>query len=333
MKKEKNSSGYTFALLIVILVAVFVIFFIFKFNDEKTIGEVRNYGSSSENSAVPADVIVDVTEAATTEPSPELDFSEYELYSNYILLTDIEGNILYEKNSDERFYPASLTKIMTVIVALENLDDLDYSVQIPGYIYEYIAAEDASTAGFEAYDTVTVEDLLYGAILSSGAECCLTLADMISGTEYDFAALMNDKAEELGMDNTNYTNCTGLHNYDHYSSAEDISVLLRYALQNSEFRRIFTRDSYYTETQYNPYGIVLNSTMFSFVEDGYYPFELLGGKTGYTQEAGLCLASAAEINEKEYILVTAGADGSHMTDPYHIEDALSVYGGLAECMD
>ena len=332
MKKEKNSSGYTFALLIVILVAVFVIFFIFKFNDEKTIGEVRSNGSSSENSAVPADVIVDVTEAAT-EPSPELDFSEYELYSNYILLTDIEGNILYEKNSDERFYPASLTKIMTVIVAHENLDDLDYSVQIPGYIYEYIAAEDASTAGFEAYDTVTVEDLLYGAILSSGAECCLTLADMISGTEYDFAALMNDKAEELGMDNTNFTNCTGLHNYDHYSSAEDISVLLRYALQNSEFRRIFTRDSYYTETQYNPYGIVLNSTMFSFVEDGYYPFELLGGKTGYTQEAGLCLASAAEINEKEYILVTAGADGSHMTDPYHIEDALAVYGRLADCMD
>lgn len=332
MKKEKNSSGYTFALLIVILVAVFVIFFIFKFNDEKPIGEVRSNGSSSENSAVPADVIVDVTEAAT-EPSPELDFSEYELYSNYILLTDIEGNILYEKNSDERFYPASLTKIMTVIVALENLDDLDYSVQIPGYIYEYIAAEDASTAGFEAYDTVTVEDLLYGAILSSGAECCLTLADMISGTEYDFAALMNDKAEELGMDNTNFTNCTGLHNYDHYSSAEDISVLLRYALQNSEFKRIFTRDSYYTETQYNPYGIVLNSTMFSFVEDSYYPFELLGGKTGYTQEAGLCLASAAEINEKEYILVTAGADGSHMTDPYHIEDALTVYGRLAECMD
>lgn len=332
MKKEKNSSGYTFALLIVILVAVFVIFFIFKFNDEKTIGEVRSNGSSSENSAVPADVIVDVTEAAT-EPSPELDFSEYELYSSYILLTDIEGNIIYEKNSDERFYPASLTKIMTVIVALENLDDLDYSVQIPGYIYEYIAAEDASTAGFEAYDTVTVEDLLYGAILSSGAECCLTLADMISGTEYDFAALMNDKAEELGMDNTNFTNCTGLHNYDHYSSAEDISVLLRYALQNSEFKRIFTRDSYYTETQYNPYGIVLNSTMFSFVEDSYYPFELLGGKTGYTQEAGLCLASAAEINEKEYILVTAGADGSHMTDPYHIEDALTVYGRLAECMD
>ncbi len=332
MKKEKNSSGYTFALLIVILAAVFVIFFIFKFNDEKPIGEVRSNESSSENSAVPADVIVDVTES-TTEPSPELKFSEFELYSNNVLLTDIEGNILYEKNSDERFYPASLTKIMTVIVALENLDDLDYSVQIPGYIYEYIAAEDASTAGFEAYDTVTVEDLLYGAILSSGAECCLTLADMISGTEYDFAALMNDKAEELGMDNTNFTNCTGLHNYDHYSTAEDISVLLRYALQNSEFRRIFTRDSYYTETQYNPYGIVLNSTMFSFVEDGYYPFELLGGKTGYTQEAGLCLASAAEINEKEDILVTAGADGSHMTDPYHIEDAMTVYGRLAECMD
>lgn len=332
MKKEKNSSGYTFALLIVILAAVFVIFFIFKFNDEKPIGEVRSNESSSENSAVPADVIVDVTES-TTEPSPELKFSEFELYSNNVLLTDIKGNILYEKNSDERFYPASLTKIMTVIVALENLDDLDYSVQIPGYIYEYIAAEDASTAGFEAYDTVTVEDLLYGAILSSGAECCLTLADMISGTEYDFAALMNDKAEELGMDNTNFTNCTGLHNYDHYSSAEDISVLLRYALENPEFKRIFTRDSYYTETQYNPYGIVLNSTMFSFVEDGYYPFELLGGKTGYTQEAGLCLASAAEINEKEYILVTAGADGSHMTDPYHIEDAMTVYGRLAECMD
>lgn len=109
--------------------------------------------------------------------------------------------------------------------------------------------------GFSAYESVTYRDLLYGALLSSGAECCLTLSAYLGGSEEMYVQMMNEKAAELEMNNTHFTNSIGLHNYNHYSTAEDIAKLLIYALDNEEFREIFTSQSYYTETDYQPYGI------------------------------------------------------------------------------
>ncbi|MGN0622267.1 MAG: D-alanyl-D-alanine carboxypeptidase family protein [Porcipelethomonas sp.] len=334
MNEGKNASGRGLVLILVVLSAVFIIFFIVKFHDESPLDEKAVMGGDSsvsdELSASAAETEEPTQEP--TEPLPMPEFSDYELYSSNVYLIDSEGELLYEKNGDERIYPASLTKIMTALVALDNIDDLDETIQIPGYIYDYINSENASTAGFEAYDTVTFRDLLYGAVLESGAECCLTLTDYISGTEYDFAELMNEKADELGMTGTHFSNSTGLHAYDHYSTVRDIAVLLEYAMNNYQFRQIFTSSSYYTETEYYPYGVTLNSTVFSMADSSYDGFELLGGKTGYTDEAGLCLASAAEIDGKEYLLVTAGAEGSHYTEPYHIEDAETVYSRMAEIL-
>lgn len=179
-------------------------------------------------------------------------------------------------------------------------------------------------AGFLPGEETTLRELLYGILLPSGAECCLTAARYIAGSEDAYVELMNQRASELGMDNTHFTNCTGLQDTAHYSSPADIAVLLREALQNVTFREIFTSEYYYVQpTEQHPEGFTFWSTLFS-QEGSNTDGVILGGKTGYTQEAGLCLASLLSAGGREYILVTMGAPGSHETEPYHIEDALNV---------
>ena len=261
------------------------------------------------------------------------ELSDYldDLYSPNAVLADAEtGQILGSRNGNRKVYPASLTKIMTALTALEHIQSLDAAVTIPQDIYQDLYQEDASMAGFEAGETVTYRDLIYGALLPSGAECCLTLAVSVAGGEDDFVTLMNAKARELGMKRTHFTNCTGLQNSRHYSTAEDISKLLVYALQNPTFRQAFTSSSYTSSpTSLHPDGLTFTSTLPQSLPDpSVTGGKILGGKTGYTKDAGLCLASLAEINGREYILVTTGAPGDHQTEPYHVQDAIKVYGRI-----
>ena len=218
---------------------------------------------------------------------------------------------------------------MTAILALEKCPDLDETMTVPSDIFDAIYSEQASTAGFEAGEGVTVRDLLYGVMLPSGAECCLTLARGIAGSEEAYAELMNQKAKKIGMRSTHFVNCTGLHNDDHYSTAKDIAKLLRYALKNVDFRAIFTSQSHaMSPTNVHPDGFTVYSTMFRALGDrGFTGGQLLGGKTGNTFRAGLCLASLAEVKGKEYILVTAKAEDA---GDAHVTDALKVYGQIGE---
>lgn len=255
------------------------------------------------------------------------------LYSRNAILIFLEDDtILMQKNSEEKIYPASLTKMMTAIVAIENLPDLDEKIELTESMFHGLYEAEASMAGFQPGEQVRAIDLLYGAMLPSGAECCIALADNIAGSEQDFADLMNQKADELGMKNSHFENTTGLHNENHYTTVKDLSVLLRYALQNDVFREIFTTFHHSTPpTNKHPGGITLYSTMYEGlggqkIIDG----EILGGKTGYTDEAGLCLASLAKVGSQEYILITAGARGNHGTEQYNITDALAVYNSIRE---
>lgn len=246
------------------------------------------------------------------------------------LNSDGTGEIMAQRNAAERIYPASLTKIMTAILAIENIDDMGQRLEVPYDFFPYLYEMDASMAGFEPGETATAEALVYGIILESGAECCLALADLLAGSEEAFTGLMNDKAEELGMTDTHFSNTTGLHDTNHYTTVSDLAVLLEYALKNPEFRKIFT-SSYYTvePTNMHPDGFTMQSTLFENLGDqNIKGGRILGGKTGYTDEAGLCLASLAEVNEEEYILITAHAAGSHETEQYHINDALNAFGQL-----
>lgn len=253
------------------------------------------------------------------------------LYSPHAILVCLDDQaILMQKKSEQKIYPASLTKIMTVIVALENLPNVQEKIKLPNSIFQELYNADATMAGFQPDEKVRAIDLLYGALLPSGAECCIGLANQIAGSEQKFVRMMNQKAADLGMNNTNFHNATGLHDENHYTSVKDLAVLLDYALQNDSFREIFTSFRHSTQsTNKHPDGITFNSTMLEKLNDpSRIGGKILGGKTGYTDEAGLCLASLAKVGGKEYILVTAGAKGNYKSEQYNITDAFTVYNSL-----
>ncbi|HBM80740.1 MAG TPA: D-alanyl-D-alanine carboxypeptidase [Clostridiaceae bacterium] len=249
-----------------------------------------------------------------------------------ILIRLKDHAVLMQKNSAGKIYPASLTKMMTAIVAIENLPDMHQRIKLPKSIFQKLYKADAAMAGFQPDEEVMAIDLAYGALLPSGAECCIGLSRQIAGSEKNFVNMMNQKASYLGMNNTHFENATGLHDKNHYTTVKDMSILLSYALQNDTFREIFTSSRYTVHpTNKHPDGITFYSTMFKELKyRGITGGKILGGKTGYTDEAGLCLASFAEEGKQEYILVTAGAKGDNKSEQYNITDALSVYNSLGE---
>ena len=241
------------------------------------------------------------------------------LYSESAVLLDLDtGKIAAQKKSQEKIYPASLTKMMTVLLGLENGEDLDKQVRLSEDIFPELYEEGASMAGFLPGEHATVRDLLYGAMLPSGGECCKALAKEVAGSEEKFADLMNEKAEELGMKHTHFVNSTGLQDKKHYTTVKDLARLLEYAWKNGDFQAIFTKKSYTVPpTDGHPEGFTFYSLMFQEME-----------QSGITSDAGLCLASVGTAEDKTYALVTAKADGSHDTQPYHILDAVSVFQKL-----
>jgi len=257
--------------------------------------------------------------------------SSDKLYStNAILVRLTDSKVLLQKNSEDKIYPASLTKLMTVLVAIENLPDLNEEIRLTRSMFDGLYEANASMAGFQPDEQVRAKDLIYGVMLPSGAECCRALAYHIAGSEPDFVELMNQKAEDLGMANTHFVNASGLHDGNHYTTVRDIAILLNYALRNEDFRNVFTTFRYSTApTNKHPEGITFYSTLFDkLTEQQIADGAFLGGKTGYTAEAGLCLASLALVDEKEYILVTAGAKGNHNSQQYNVIDAFYVYNCL-----
>ena len=208
---------------------------------------------------------------------------------------------------------------MTVILGIENFDDLDEKITLTDEMFAGLYEQDATQAGFQPGEEVRVIDLLYGAMLPSGAECCIALADTISGSEADFAELMNKKARKLGMENTHFCDSTGLHNPDHYSTVREIVETSRHSTG---------------VTNIHPDGITYYSTMFKNLFDPTVTGgKILGGKTGYTSEAGHCLVSFAEIEGREYIFVSAGASGADGNTIPHIQDAVTVYNRVGVAVE
>lgn len=246
--------------------------------------------------------------------------------SNAIIVSLGGGDVLYDLSADEQIYPASLTKIMTAIIVIESGVNPNDTIVLEQDTYNQVISQNLMTAGLLPGESYSIKELLYGLILESGADCALGLAKYVSGTETEFAELMNSKAIELGMRGTHFTNSTGRHDRDHYSTVKDISALLAYSLQNDTFYKIFTSRYYETE---NPTPVTFNSTLFSKTSGEFENFRLLGGKTGYTYESGQCLASLWEAHGNYYILVTAGA---YVEDNYsetrHIMDALALMTAL-----
>lgn len=256
-----------------------------------------------------------------------------ELYStNAVLVSLSDDRVLYEKGGKGRTYPASLTKMMTVILAIEAIPDLETQITLPEELFQKLYDENASMAGFLPNENVKAVDLLYAAMLPSGAEAAEGLALYASGSIERFVERMNQKAEELGMEDTHFLNTTGLHDPNHYTTAYDMALLLRYALKNDTFRKVFTTDRYSTSpTSLHKEGITFVSTLSQALKSPEFEGgEILGGKTGYTDAAGLCLATLARKNGREYLFITTGAPGNHDTEQYNIDDAVFTYAHISD---
>ena len=238
---------------------------------------------------------------------------------NVILYNLKDDNVIYEKNPDDKVYIASLTKIMTAIVAVENIENLDEKILITGDMIDSLA-NDLSVAGFEAGEVVTYRDLLYGTLLKSGADATNILAISISGSVNEFVKLMNQKAEDLGMKNSHFENTIGIEGNSHYSSASDVASLLKYAIKNETFLEVFSSKKY---TSTNKKHDMSGPLKYITDKDGVNFEYIKGAKTGYTSKAGLCLASIAVYNDIDYLLVTIGADYENRTQ--HIEDSKKIY--------
>ncbi len=253
------------------------------------------------------------------------------LVSPYAILLDGEsGSVLASKKGDEKIFPASMVKVMTVLTAIRSISDLDATTIMSAGFYDELYAQDASRAGFEPGEEAKLCDLLYGALLPSGAECCMQLAIEAAGSENAFVELMNQNALDMGLVQTHFTNATGLHNEEQYSTPHEIGEILRTALKNKTFYQVFTTHSYTVQpTAVHPDGFTFWSSLFkNITDDSVNGGKIMGGKTGYTDEAGHCLASMAKINGKEYILVTAGWAQTDDT-MYHISDAFRAYNQIA----
>lgn len=247
-----------------------------------------------------------------------------ELSSKHAVLYNInEDKIIYELNKDEKTSIASLTKIMTTLVAIENIKNYDEKIKINSNMFIGLKEENAAVIGLQNGQTVTYNDLLYGMFVASGADATRALAISIAGSEESFVELMNNKAKEMSMNNTHFANTTGLDNDNHYSTVNDIAILLKTALKNEKFKEIFKASSYtLTDNSLTVYS-TLRKTAKNY---GYNVDYIEGAKTGFTYDAGKCLASLAidETNNIEYLLVTTNASIS-TSDAYHIKDAVDIY--------
>ena len=254
--------------------------------------------------------------------------------AQYAVLVDVtDGVVVAQKGADTRVYPASVTKVLTLLVAAERTTDLTATYEMSYTFLNDLYLQEATVAGFSSGESVTVKDMLYGCILPSGADATIGLANHLAGSEEAFAVWMNDKAAQLGLRDTHFVNSSGLHDKDHYTTALDMAVVLAAAMQNATCREVLSTYQYTTSaTPQHPDGLLLTSTLFSRMY-GTEPegATIIAGKTGYTAQAGHTMASfATGDNGHEYVFVSMdGTDKWKAT--YDAINVLTAFcGGDAE---
>lgn len=241
--------------------------------------------------------------------------NDFDITGEYVTLYNMNEDILlYSKNDTKKTSIASLTKMMTTLVAIEEIDNLDEIVTIKERDFEGTVGY--SKAGFKVGDKVTYRDLLYGIILPSGADAVNAIVNNTLG--YDkFIKKMNETAKKIGMNDTSYANPVGKDDENNYSTSNDLAKLLKYALKNETFKTIFTTKNYKTSN-----GLNLESTVNRY-ENILNTNEIKGAKSGFTKDAGRCLASITTLNNVDYLLVVIN---SSTTSPYNaVKDTITIY--------
>lgn len=292
--------------------------------------------SSSEEVSEVDDLSSVVEEPVNNYPVKSANYQDINIKgmtANTAILVDADTNeIVAGYNYEKKVYPASLTKMLTLLVAAENIQDMDATYKFTSDDIDPLIEDNASRAGFEAGETVTMKDLLYSAILVSGADGTTGLANAVAGSEEKFVELMNAKIQELGLTGTKFVNASGLHNKNHYSTAQDIAVITKAAMDNETCCEVLTATKYTTsKTKQHKDGIELTSIVAQRIE-GYYVdcdgdgeaddgISIEGGKTGFTDEAKYTLSTILDDNGHTYICVTTKSKDELKA----VEDQIAIY--------
>ena len=251
-------------------------------------------------------------------------YNEEIVSTNVILVDETTDTIVASKGAKERISPASMTKVLTIFVAAENIteEQLDDTFLMTREITDYGYINDCSAVGFLDGEKVTVRDMFYGTILPSGSDAAVGLATYVAGSHEAFVKMMNDKLEELGLSETShYTNCVGLYDEQHYSTVYDMAVIMKAAIQNDFCRMILAEHNYTTEsTMEHPEGINISNWFLRRIEDKDTGGDVLCAKTGYVMQSKNCAVSYGTFGGgKPYICVTAGSNSSWRCIYDHVE--------------
>lgn len=267
----------------------------------------------------------------------------YELNcKNAIVVNTDTGRTVFEKNADERVSIASLTKIMTAMVVIDNCTDLDAVVETKFSSLLAIGNTGLVTINLQSGEQMKVKDLLYCLLIASAADASVVLADYIGGSISGFVEMMNKKAQELNMADTHFVNTHGLDAEGHYSTARDMAKLTEYALSNELFRDIVSKSSYTAESTNKSTSRTVSTTNYLLLpSSGFYYKWADGVKTGYTGDAGRCLISTAEKDTARYVCVVLGCDAynsngtmacKHFSDSiYLFEEVFKSYSMKKAC--
>ena len=257
-------------------------------------------------------------EVASFHPGYEVNFgadaseivSEEVISENAVLIDVDSGEVIAKKAADATISPASMTKILTILVAAEHVTNLDDTYTITREITDYSYSHECSIVGFEVDEVVTVRDLMYGTILPSGADAALALANYVAGSHEAFVELMNQKLEELGLSDTaHFTNCVGIYDENHYCKLTDMAMILKAAVENDLAREILSAHTYTTSpTAQHPEGLIISNWFLRRIEDKETNGEVMCAKTGFVNQSGCCAASYSVSNSGgHYICVSANA--------------------------
>ena len=241
-----------------------------------------------------------------------------------ILVDESTDAIVASKGARERIMPASMTKVLTVLVAAEHIPEekLDDTFTMTLEITDYAYVNDCSSVGFLDGEEVPVRDLFYGTSMQSGGDAALGLAFYVAGSQEAFVEMMNQKLEDLGIaDSTHFTNCVGLYDEAHYSTVYDMAVIMKAAVCNDFCREVMSEHIYTTKpTREHPDGIEISNWFLRKIEDKDTGGEVLCAKTGYIVQSKNCAVSYEIFADKTpYICVTAGSSSSWRCIYDHVE--------------
>lgn len=252
----------------------------------------------------------------TSTPNTVTVANEEIISSNIILVDESTDTIIAERSAMERISPASMTKVLTVLVAAENIPEekLDDTFTMTFEITDYSYRNDCSAVGFKNDEVIKVRDLFYGTILPSGGDAAVGLATYVAGSHEAFVELMNKKLEELGLaDTAHFTNCVGLYDENHYCTVYDMAIIMKAAMKNELCKEVLSTRYYTTApTEQHPEGIGISNWFLRRIEDkdNETGGEVLCGKTGFVVESKNCAVSYGTFNGTPYICATTGSSSS-----------------------